>query len=50
MVGVFNWNDADVLFTFNFDRDLKLTFFQGQKVLKLFYNIVPLTATTSCSA
>ena len=36
MVGVFSWNDADVLFTFNFDSDLKLTFFQGQKVLKLF--------------
>ena len=29
--GVFSLNDVDVLFTFNFDRDLKLTFSQGHK-------------------
>ena len=29
MVGVFSWNDVDVLFTFNFDLDLILTFSHG---------------------
>ena len=46
---VFSWNDLDVLFTFNLDLDLKLTFFQGHKKL-IFFNIMPLTATTSYSA
>ena len=31
MVGVFSWNDVDVLYTFNFDLDLKLTFCQCHK-------------------
>ena len=36
MVGVFSWNDVDVLFTFNNDLDLKLTFFQGHKIFRFF--------------
>ena len=39
MVRVFNWNDVDVLFTFNFDLDLKLTFLQGHKILFKHYAI-----------
>ena len=49
LVGVFNWNYLDVLFTFNFDLDLILTFFQGHKDL-YFFNFMPLTGTTSYSA
>ena len=36
MVGVFRWNYVDVLFTFNFYCDLRLTFSQGHKILKCF--------------
>ena len=31
LVGVFSCNDVDVLFTFNFDLDLKLAFSQDHK-------------------
>ena len=34
MAGFFRWNDVDVLFTFNFDLDRKLTLFF--KVIKYF--------------
>ena len=41
MVGVFSWNDVDVLFTFNFD--LKLSYSQDYK---RFVNIIPMTGTS----
>ena len=48
MVGVFSWNDVDVIFIFNIVLDLKLTFIQGYKID--FCNIMPLTDATSYSA
>ena len=47
MVRVFSWNNLDVLFTFNFDHDLQLTF--SQDLLIDFFNIMTLTGTTSYS-
>ena len=49
MVGVFSWNDVDVLFIFNFDPDIKLSLFQGHGRLR-FFNMISLMGTTSFSA
>ena len=35
MVGLFNWIYSDVLFTFNFEPDRKLSLSQGHKYLTL---------------
>ena len=37
MVGVFSWNDVDVLFTFNFDLDL---FPRSQKTFIASFSII----------
>ena len=42
---MFSWNDVDVLFTFNFDDDLKLTF---SKCPKDFYKGFQVCAIDGC--
>ena len=48
MVGMFVWNDVDMLFILNFDLDLKLILSQGHN--RKIFNIMPLTGATSYSA
>ena len=47
MVVMFVWNDVDMLFILNFDLDRKSILSQGKK--DTFFNIMPLTGTTSYS-
>ena len=50
MAGVFSWNEElNMLCTFNFDLDLRMSLFQGYKRLDLFNNL-SFTGTTSFSA
>ena len=48
MAGMFNWNDVDVFFTFNFELlNFKLSLSEGHKRLIYFFNIMALTGITS---